>query len=57
MLLQCQSCSKVKKFGEWIEIPEGLRELMKEIRIIPTLCPHCQGMVVSMTTMETVAVK
>lgn len=47
MILQCQTCSKVKKFGEWIEIPEGLRELIKDLSIIHTFCPRCEGLTVS----------
>lgn len=52
MILQCQTCSRVKKFGEWVEIPEGLRELIKDLRIIHTLCPRCEGLTVPSSLKE-----
>lgn len=53
MLLKCQACNKVKKFGEWVEIPEALNEALKDCDVTTnTLCPHCQGNGVSMSSLE-----
>lgn len=47
MILQCQTCGKVRKFGDWVDVPAGLGEVMKEVKVIKTLCPQCQGGVVT----------
>jgi hypothetical protein len=52
LILQCQTCSKVKKFEEWVEVTEGLRELIKDLRIIHTLCPRCEGVAVPSSPKE-----
>ncbi len=58
MIIQCRACSKIKKFGEWIEIPEALHEVIKDVNVTThTLCPHCQGNVLSMPSLDKVMVK
>ncbi|MFQ5862694.1 MAG: hypothetical protein ACE5IC_06185 [Candidatus Brocadiales bacterium] len=57
MILQCQACSKVKKFGEWVEVPEDLSGIIKDIKVIKMLCPQCQGNVSSVPSLVEVVLK
>ena len=54
MILQCSACEKVKKFGEWVDVPEGLSELVTGdvTVIIKTLCPRCQNKLLSVSPAE-----
>lgn len=57
MILQCQACNKVKKFGDWIEVPEGLNGIINDIKVIKMLCPQCQGGVLFVPSLEKVVLK
>lgn len=57
MVLQCQACNKVKKFGEWIEVPKDLGEIINDIKVIKMICPQCQGNVLSVPSLEEVMLK
>lgn len=54
MILQCQKCGKVKKFGEWIELSDSLNEMIKDVKVIKMPCPRCQGHVLSAPSLGTV---
>ncbi len=57
MILQCQACSKVKKFGNWVDVPEELIGIIKDIKVIKMLCPQCQGNVLFMPSLDKVVLK
>ncbi len=57
MILQCQGCNKVKRFGEWIEVPEELCKIMEDIKVIKMLCPQCQGNVLLMPSLGEAVLK
>ncbi len=57
MVLQCQACNKVKKFGKWIEVPESLGEILNDIKVIKMLCPQCQGNVLYAPSLEEVVLR
>ncbi|MFQ5956162.1 MAG: hypothetical protein ACE5KK_00120 [Candidatus Brocadiales bacterium] len=57
MILKCQACSRIKKFGEWVEIPEELSEIIEYVKVIKMLCPQCQGNVLSMPSADKVVLK
>lgn len=57
MILQCKACNKVKKFGEWVDVPRDLGEIINDIKVIKMLCPHCQGNALSMPSLEEVVLK
>lgn len=44
MLIQCETCGKVKKYGEWIGPDNELKRVLQDIKIIKTECPNCKGM-------------
>lgn len=45
MIHQCKRCKKIRRFGEWIEIPADFvgifADLKKAKRVIKTVCPSC----------------
>lgn len=49
MVLECKSCNRVKKFGEWIEASFEFKELVREIGvdIVYVVCPHCEEEILS----------
>ena len=57
MILQCQGCSKVKKFGSWVDVPEVLGEIIKDVKVIKMLCPECQGNVLSVPSSDKATLK
>lgn len=57
MILQCQGCSKVKKFGSWIDVPEVLGEIIKDVKVIKMLCPGCQDDGPSMPSSDNLMLK
>ncbi len=57
MILQCQACSKVKKFGNWVDVPEELIGIIKDVKVIKMLCPQCQGNVLFMPSLDKVVLK
>ncbi len=57
MILQCQACSKVKKFGNWVDVPEELIGIIKDIKVIKMLCPQCQGNVLFMPSLDKAVLK
>lgn len=57
MILQCCACSRVRKFGEWVDVPLGLGEMIKEVKVVKTHCPQCQGSVLPIPSLSQMALK
>lgn len=57
MILQCQTCSRVRKFGDWVDVPEGLGEVLKDVKVVKTLCPRCHGSVLSVPSLDRATLK
>ena len=57
VILQCCACSKVRKFGEWVDVPAGLGEVIQEVKVIKTHCPQCHGDLLSIPSLGQVVLK